>query len=687
MPELADHLAPLLGDEPHLDVLGTTDPWLVPDGWLEQTQDRLRLLIQDARASYGRRMGGDWRPGTPLLVEHLWQLLTRLPATVPTWAGTYVYLGDVLLAPWLVEEYSIPTRRITYFGCSDDLWFLRFFEQVMGEGTEARRASLDLTVESLELLSGVPQYRERAGAFLSLFDKIAGDPELVRLHETGTWPTIVGAWRRLAEPGDLSSLPELGGMPGLLAWALDGLDAATGHLGATVGAPQTVEEMVASMALFNEADAMPAQLRLGVGQERYDAMQATLVRLAPGFDKDSWIADNRAWLARAMMSDQLDSVRLWHAMAAQVAWLISGLPDFKRSSSCPDRTGYVEDLEDIYRAPVRIANPHAVSLRRDTAGLPEQERRLVPPTVRRARLADPDLDAEDELGAQPVPVVEIGDPMAELDELIGLDTIKAQVARLVAEQRAERLRVEAGMPASSRSRHMVFTGNPGTAKTTVARLLARVYAQVGILTNGHLVETSRADLVAGYIGQTAPKTRARFKQAVGGVLFIDEAYTLAPDGVANDFGHEAIATLLKLMEDQREDVIVIVAGYPAQMRRFLGSNPGLASRFPTQLEFPDYGDGDLAAIFELTAANAGFTLGEGVGEAVTTLIPRPRPDDFGNGRWVRNLFEEAVSRQAVRLTAPGATPTPESIRTLLPTDLPTPAPAPGEPSPSYGQYL
>ena len=281
-----------------------------------------------------------------------------------------------------------------------------------------------------------------------------------------------------------------------------------------------------------------------------------------------------------------------------------------------------------------------------------------------------------------------GDPLAELDELVGLEEIKQEVRLLAAEARAERVRREAGMTVSPPTRHLAFTGNPGTAKTTVARLLARIYRELELLSSGHLVEVSRAELVGRYIGQTAPLVRAAVERALGGVLFIDEAYSLAPPDSDRDFGHEAIATLVKLMEDNRDDLVVVVAGYEEDMDRFLASNTGLSSRFARRLRFPDYDDTQLVAIFGSMARAAGVTLADGVEARVAELLrTTPRNRGFGNARHMRNLFERALGRQALRVTASEELD-PAALRLILPEDLPGAEGAPdGGRDRDLGNYL
>jgi Holliday junction resolvasome RuvABC ATP-dependent DNA helicase subunit len=279
-----------------------------------------------------------------------------------------------------------------------------------------------------------------------------------------------------------------------------------------------------------------------------------------------------------------------------------------------------------------------------------------------------------------------GDPLAELDHMTGLSAVKQQVRLLVAEAKAEQLRRDAGMPARRKSRHMIFTGQPGTAKTTVARLIAAIYAQLGLLSSGHLVEVARADLVGRYIGETAPKVTEVVAAALGGVLFIDEAYTLTISGSENDYGPEAIATLNKLMEDYRRDLVVIAAGYEDEMTRFLHANPGLASRFPTVVHFPGYTDDDLAAIFATMADRDGFRLADGVlARLRETLAATPRGPEFGNARHVRNLLDQTIAAQGLRITS--ADDRSASARELRPEDVPAVPDTPPAEERGPGQYL
>ena len=242
------------------------------------------------------------------------------------------------------------------------------------------------------------------------------------------------------------------------------------------------------------------------------------------------------------------------------------------------------------------------------------------------------------------------DALLALDAMVGLTPVKEEVRNLIARAKIDGMRRAQGAQVASVSQHMVFTGPPGVGKTEVARVLGSVFRQMKLLRKGHLVETDRAGLVAGYIGQTAARTLDKCREALDGILFIDEAYTLAGDG--NDFGREAIDTLLKFMEDNRDRLVVIVAGYPEQMQKFIDMNPGLAGRFTRHIEFPSYSAPDLQEILARMAAKQGFTLPVDV-NALTQdwLDDRIGAKDWANAREMRSLLERAREAQAVRIAA------------------------------------
>ena len=246
-----------------------------------------------------------------------------------------------------------------------------------------------------------------------------------------------------------------------------------------------------------------------------------------------------------------------------------------------------------------------------------------------------------------------GDPYKELDELIGLGSVKEEVRSLANFVKLQKQREAQGLKTAKVSYHLVFYGSPGTGKTTVARIVGRIYKDLGVLKKGHTVETDRAGLVGEYVGKTGPKTDTVIMKALDGILFIDEAYSLVPEnGSGNDYGQEAISTILKRMEDYRDRLVVIVAGYKDEMQRFINSNPGLQSRFNRYIDFPDYTGQELTEIFKMYMKKNQYTLNDSTEAYLRTrfdIVVEKKDRNFGNARFARNVFEKSIQAQANRL--------------------------------------
>jgi hypothetical protein len=638
-----------------LDVLGFGEPWEVPDEWVDGVRGQLRAWADEPGAL---RPGvfAEFVEGTPAAVWLVHQVAPLLAGWIPVLRGEYADLAAVL-----TRDFHRPSVRyggagyVVRVAATD--WPLQAVSGARGFPEDARLQALRLSRDVVSLFADAPPLAARARALTAAFDRVLADREATRMHVAADYATIEQFWRTaVLSDAERAVLPELGGPSAAMKYSLDTLRDVHAKLSAVVADGETRDfaQLLARVIRATGLRGQPAAVGQILGVAGWDVEYA-IADLERGFDPRVWLARTTDWLGRAIAEDQEALARSWVAAATRVSVQLAGVPD---RGAWPDPE--VPDLGAFFQL-----------LERPATVVPEPVEVVAPAVdVTEPVLEQPEPVVDEPVVEAPAPVMSDG-PLAELDALVGLESVKDAVRRMVAEIKTNQRRQEFGLPAQERARHMVFVGKPGTAKTTIARLLARIYKELGVLESGHVVEVDRSDLVGPTVGTTAPMTAAKFREALGGVLFVDEAYTLVPENAPGDFGLEAVATILKMMEDHRDKCVVIVAGYHREMQRFMESNTGLQSRFPKLLSFSEYDTDQLVAIFELQARQQGMVYTQAVLDSVRRVIPpAPRGHNFGNGRFIRNLLEEAISNQATRLALRDpSTLTERDLRELLPEDV------------------
>jgi SpoVK/Ycf46/Vps4 family AAA+-type ATPase len=662
MSELPEDLRVLFSGEPVFDIVGPQPPWQFSQTWLDETRARIAEFVDDPAFASAPRYDDDtqFTPGTPFLATVLWDFLWDLYPPMGILTGSGRNLHALLLSHFRVKPLELDPVFDHWRMKSTWVNFPGFAFDSVADNPDLRERLITFLRSALTMFEGIAPLEPRRTMLAGIFDRIIADPEMLAAHGDLPREKLVRLWRQqlLDDDAVFEAFSEQSDNPlELLVAGMDRLRAAYQKIAdATAETEQTFADDVAALLHQVGRDDVPAGLAFTtLGPDGAAAVQRRFEATAKTVDRFAWLRRRQAWLGRAVDAGAAYAAREWLAAAFLVGASLKGLPGRARAS---DQlylvSGFLRDLQSAYQ----LRKP----ARRAVRPQPKGEDNSVPdgaggsPSMGEGRPDAPPDPAED--------------PVAELTAMIGLRPVKKRVSELVAEARVAKLRSEAGMRVPKPMGHLVFSGNPGTGKTTVARLIAQIYRDLGLLSSGHLVEVSRPDLIGIYIGQTAPKVEEVVRKALGGVLFIDEAYSLFNES-GKDFGREAIATLLPLMEEHRDDLVVVMAGHPREMYGLLDSNPGLKSRIRAVLNFPDYTAEEMHGIFRQSAADDGFVVGEEASELVLAVLRKvPRTRGFGNARAIRSYLEQVSTQQAVRL-ARSETPTMDEVRTILSSDLPT----------------
>ncbi|MEU4190632.1 AAA family ATPase [Kribbella sp. NPDC026611] len=655
---LPDELKVLFTGEPVLHVFGR-DPWPISADWLAGAQAQVAEIAREPGFADVPLWGSgekNYVPGTSVLVQIAYNALYDLFPPLSIVAGNGRAFAELVVREYRAEPVSLELAYDSWLTRIPAADLLYYFKQLSLD-PEQREKLVTLLPKMLRIADGVTPLQPRYRVLTTAYERILAEPRLLAAHRELAPKALTQLWRDeiLAGDEDRDLFPELSSNPlrmmvpavGRLATAYEQIAEATAESEHSLAA-----ELAALLHQVGR-DEVPAGLSFTeLGTEGSAEVQQHFDATAGPVDRAGYRRKRRDWLARAVEFGAVQPAFAWLAATYEVGACLKGLPGRAQESGELNMVSqFLRDLKNAYdvRPAPRRAPAPAVS----SAGDAE---------------APPPEDEETPATAPAKPVVKAeapSDPERDLEQLIGLRQVKQQIAELAAEAKVAGLRASAGVRPPAPSRHLICVGHPGTGKTTVARLLGGLYKKYGVLSSGHLVEVGRADLVGEFTGKTAPKVERVVEEALGGVLFVDEAYTLK-----TDLGQEALATLMAEMENHRDDLIVLMAGYPDEMANLLDSNPGLRSRFARTLEFPDYTDAELLEIFRALAADSGFDVADETAERVTTTLHRlPRAPGFGNGRAVRSLLEQMSARQAVRVA--GLTdPTPEQVRRLLVEDLP-----------------